>query len=192
VIFPLAPAEARGIEDARFVRFHDEADRSTYYATYTAFDGQVPLPQLFETEDFVRFKISTLNGPEVQNKGMALFPRRCAATMRCSRGRTTRDAGWLVLTHGVGPIRRYAMGAVLLDLNDPGRVIGRLRKPLLEPLPEERDGYVPNVVYSCGALVHAGRLILPYAMSDQCTSFATVPLEELLSELKSQPPDSLL
>ena len=102
------------------------------------------------------------------------------------------DAGWLVLTHGVGSIRRYAIGAVLLDLNDPGRVIGRLSKPLLEPNPEERDGYVPNVVYSCGALVHAGRLILPYAMSDQCTSFATVPLEELLSELKSQPPDSLL
>jgi predicted GH43/DUF377 family glycosyl hydrolase len=79
-----------------------------------------------------------------------------------------------------------------LDLNDPGRVIGRLPEPLLEPIPEERDGYVPNVVYSCGALVHAGRLILPYAMSDQCTSFATVPLEELLSELKSQLPDSLL
>jgi predicted GH43/DUF377 family glycosyl hydrolase len=76
VIFPLAPAEARGIEDARFVRFHDEARRSTYYATYTAFDGQVPLPQLLETEDFARFKISTLNGPEVQNKGMALFPRK--------------------------------------------------------------------------------------------------------------------
>jgi predicted GH43/DUF377 family glycosyl hydrolase len=76
VIFPLAPAEARGIEDARFVRFHDEAGRSTYYATYTAFDGQVPLPQLLETEDFAHFKISTLNGPEVQNKGMALFPRK--------------------------------------------------------------------------------------------------------------------
>ena len=232
VIFPLAPAEARGIEDARFVRFYDEAGRSTYYATYTAFDGQVPLPQLLETEDFVRFKISTLNGPEVQNKGMALFPRKvCGRYAMLSRQdneslylmysdmlhfwydkqlllRPTfpwefvqlgncgspieTDAGWLVLTHGVGPIRRYAIGAVLLDLNDPGRVIGRLREPLLEPLPEERDVYVPNVVYSCGALVHAGRLILPYAMSDQCTSFATVPLEELLSELKSQPPDSLL
>ncbi|HXO94769.1 MAG TPA: glycoside hydrolase family 130 protein [Candidatus Acidoferrum sp.] len=232
VIFPLAPAEARGIEDARFVRFHDEAGRSTYYATYTAFDGQVPLPQLLETEDFVRFKISTLNGPEVQNKGMALFPRKVAGHYamlsrqdneniylmysdmlhfwydkhlllrptfpwefvqlgNCGSPIET-DAGWLVLTHGVGSIRRYAIGAVLLDLNNPGRVIGRLPEPLLEPIPEERDGYVPNVVYSCGALVHAGRLILPYAMSDQCTSFATVPLEELLSELKSQPPDSLL
>ena len=101
-------------------------------------------------------------------------------------------AGWLRTHARVGSIRRYAIGAVLLDLNNPGRVIGRLPEPLLEPIPEERDGYVPNVVYSCGALVHAGRLILPYAMSDQCTSFATVPLEELLSELKSQPPDSLL
>ena len=232
VIFPLAPAEARGIEDARFVRFHDEAGRSTYYATYTAFDGQVPLPQLLETEDFARFKISTLNGPEVQNKGMALFPRKVRGHYamlsrqdseniylmysdmlhfwyekqlllrptypwefvqvgNCGSPIET-DAGWLVLTHGVGSIRRYAIGAVLLDLNDPGRVIGRLPEPLLEPIPEERDGYVPNVVYSCGALVHAGRLILPYAMSDQCTSFATVPLEQLLSELKSQPPDSLL
>ena len=232
VIFPLAPAEARGIEDARFVRFHDEAGRSTYYATYTAFDGQVPLPQLLETEDFARFKISTLNGPEVQNKGMALFPRKVRGHFamlsrqdneniylmysdmlhfwydkqlllrptfpwefvqlgNCGSPIET-DAGWLVLTHGVGSIRRYAIGAVLLDLNDPGRVIGRLPEPLLEPIPEERDGYVPNVVYSCGALVHAGRLVLPYAMSDQCTSFATVPLEELLSELKSQPPDSLL
>jgi predicted GH43/DUF377 family glycosyl hydrolase len=70
--------------------------------------------------------------------------------------------------------------------------LGRLPEPLLEPTPEERDGYVPNVVYSCGALVHAGRLILPYAMSDQCTSFATVPMDELLSELKAHPPDSLL
>ena len=232
VIFPLAPAEARGIEDARFVRFHDEAGRSTYYATYTAFDGQVPLPQLLETEDFARFKISTLNGPEVQNKGMALFPRKVRGHFamlsrqdneniylmysdmlhfwydkqlllrptfpwefvqlgNCGSPIET-DAGWLVLTHGVGSIRRYAIGAVLLDLNNPGRVIGRLPEPLLEPIPEERDGYVPNVVYSCGALVHAGRLILPYAMSDQCTSFATVPLEELLSELKSQPPDNLL
>ena len=231
VIFPVAPAEARGIEDARFVRFHDEAGRSTYYATYTAFDGQVPLPQLLETEDFARFKISTLNGPEVQNKGMALFPRKVRghyAMLSRQDGEniylmysdmlhfwydkqlllrptfpwefvqlgncgspTETDAGWLVLTHGVGSIRRYAIGAILLDLNDPGRVIGRLPEPLLEPIPEERDGYVPNVVYSCGALVHAGRLILPYAMSDQCTSFATVPLEELLRELKSHSPDRL-
>jgi predicted GH43/DUF377 family glycosyl hydrolase len=93
------------------------------------------------------------------------------------------DAGWLVLTHGVGPMRRYAIGAVLLAREDPTRVIGRLREPLLLPTESEREGYVPNVVYSCGALVHADRLILPYAMSDQCASFATVSLAELLGEL---------
>ena len=94
------------------------------------------------------------------------------------------DAGWLALMHGVGSIRRYTIGAVLLDLNNPGRVIGRLPEPLLEPIPEERDGYVPNVVYSCGALVHAGRLILPYAMSDQCTSFATMPLGRVVKRVE--------
>ena len=80
-------------------------------------------------------------------------------------------------------MRRYAIGAVLLDRGDPTRVIGRLREPLLMPTESEREGYVPNVVYSCGALVHAGRLILPYAMSDQCASFATISLAELLGEL---------
>lgn len=97
------------------------------------------------------------------------------------------DEGWLVLTHGVGPMRRYAIGAILLDLEDPGRVIGRLAEPLLEPTPEEREGYVPNVVYSCGSLIHGDKLILPYAMSDQSTSFATVSVEEVLNKLKESP-----
>jgi predicted GH43/DUF377 family glycosyl hydrolase len=98
------------------------------------------------------------------------------------------DAGWLALTHGVGAMRRYVIGALLLDRENPDRFIGRLLEPLLEPTAEEREGYVPNVVYSCGALVHAGRLILPYAMSDHATAFATVPLDELLQELKCHPP----
>jgi predicted GH43/DUF377 family glycosyl hydrolase len=97
------------------------------------------------------------------------------------------ESGWLVLTHGVGPMRRYTIGAILLDLEDPGRVIGRLKEPLLEPSQEEREGYVPNVVYSCGSLIHADQLILPYAMSDQSTSFATVSVKELLRELKAAP-----
>ena len=104
----------------------------------------------------------------------------------CGSPIETED-GWLVLTHGVGPMRRYAIGAILLDLEDPSRVIGRLKEPLLEPSQEERDGYVPNVVYSCGSLVHADKLILPYAMSDQSTSFATVSVKELMHELKSTP-----
>src|SRR5258708_887700 len=101
------------------------------------------------------------------------------------------EEGWLLLTHGVGPMRRYFIGAVLLDLEDPSKVIGRLPEPLLAPTEREREGYVPNVVYSCGALVHAGLLVIPYAMSDQCTSFATVPMSDLLRELKRNPPASL-
>ena len=93
------------------------------------------------------------------------------------------EAGWLVITHGVGPMRRYVLGALLLDLTDPARVIGRLREPLFDPNEDERDGYVPNVVYSCGAMVHNGQLIMPYAMSDSATGFATICLPELLDHL---------
>ncbi len=91
------------------------------------------------------------------------------------------EAGWLVLTHGVGPMRKYAIGAILLDRDDPGRVLGRLAQPLLAPDENERAGYVPNVVYSCGAVVHGGRLIIPYAMSDYASTFATVPVADVLN-----------
>ncbi|CAN5899961.1 glycoside hydrolase family 130 protein [soil metagenome] len=93
------------------------------------------------------------------------------------------EAGWLVVTHGVGPMRQYALGAILLDLDDPRRVIGHLRDPLLEPDETERDGYVPNVVYSCGSVVHDGHLVIAYGASDTYTRFATVPLDALLTEL---------
>ena len=195
-----------------------------YYATHTAFDGRVTLPELLETADFLRFRINTLNGPEVRNKGLALFPRKINGMYamlsrqdgeniylmysdmlhfwytkqliakptypwefvqlgNCGSPIET-DAGWLVLTHGVGPMRKYSMGAFLLDLEDPTRVIGRLREPLLAPNENEREGYVPNVVYSCGGVVHNGRLIIPYAMSDYASTFATVSLDELLAALK--------
>ncbi len=224
VIFPNAPNEANGIEDARFVRFVEENGVATYIATYTAYDGRVTIPQLLETDDFLRFRICTLNGPEVQNKGMALFPRRIKGRYvmlsrqdaenlylmqsddlhfwhtkvpllkptysweflqigNCGSPIETK-AGWLVISHGVGPMRKYSIGAFLLDLEDPSRVIGRLTRPLLSPDEVEREGYVPNVVYSCGSLVHAGLLILPYAMSDSASSFATVPLDDLLGALE--------
>jgi len=93
--------------------------------------------------------------------------------------------GWLVLTHGVGPMRRYCIGAVLLDLEDPRKLIGRMKEPLLEPDENEREGYVPNVVYTCGAMIHGDRLILPYAMSDYATRIASVDLEALLKKLKN-------
>lgn len=93
------------------------------------------------------------------------------------------EAGWLVVTHGVGSMRRYVLGALLLDLDDPTTILGRLREPLLEPVGTERDGYVPNVVYSCGGLVRAGRLILPYGISDGAVGFATFDLGELLAAM---------
>jgi predicted GH43/DUF377 family glycosyl hydrolase len=90
------------------------------------------------------------------------------------------DEGWLMLTHGVGPVRRYAIGAVLLDKADPSRVIARTREPLIRPEPPERQGYVPNVVYTCGAMRHNDRIILPYAVSDTFSKFATINIAALL------------
>lgn len=88
--------------------------------------------------------------------------------------------GWILLTHGVGPVRKYCVGAVLLDLDNPSKVIGRLPEPLIVPDESEREGYVPNVVYTCGAIAHTGHLIIPYAMSDYATRFASVAIDELL------------
>src|ERR1700736_6072404 len=93
------------------------------------------------------------------------------------------DAGWLELTHGVGPMRTYRIGAILLELDDPTRILGQLRQPLLSPAADEQDGYVPNVVYSCGALVHAETLVLPYGIGDAAISVATLRLPELLDAL---------
>jgi predicted GH43/DUF377 family glycosyl hydrolase len=93
------------------------------------------------------------------------------------------EAGWLLLTHGVGPMRKYCIGAVLLDLKDPSRVIGQLDHPLMSPTEEERAGYVPNVVYSCGAMIHNGLLVIPYGISDAAIGFAVVNVDELLGRL---------
>jgi beta-1,2-mannobiose phosphorylase / 1,2-beta-oligomannan phosphorylase len=92
--------------------------------------------------------------------------------------------GWLVITHGVGPMREYTLGASLFDLQNPEKEIGRLKSPLLMPNAEEREGYVPNVIYSCGSMIHNEELIIPYAMSDYASTYATVDLRELLNELK--------
>lgn len=93
------------------------------------------------------------------------------------------DKGWILLTHGVGPVRQYCIGAMLLDLENPAKVLGRLKQPLIVPTPEEREGYVPNVVYSCGSMIHRDRLIIPYAMADLATGFASLPVSELVEEL---------
>ena len=225
VIFPLADTERNGIEDARFVKFTDDDGSTTYYATYTAYNGYTILPKLIETRDFYHFEVMPLNGKSAQTKGMALFPRKInnqyAMVSRldgvnnyimysddihywhqakmvqkpaypwqyiqignCGSPLETED-GWLLLIHGVGPVRTYSIGATLLDLEDPSKVIGTTREPLMKPNDEEREGYVPNVIYSCGALIHNGSLIIPYAMADYASSFATISLKELLAELKS-------
>ncbi len=90
------------------------------------------------------------------------------------------DAGWLVLTHGVGPVREYSIGALLLDLDDPYRVLGRTTEPLLIPTADERDGYVPNVVYSCGAMRHGDVLVLPYGCSDSSIRVAIIDVPTLV------------
>lgn len=229
ILFPATPTQVNGIEDARFVRFRNDDGSFVYYATFTAYDGKVIMPELVETEDFLKFKFSTLNGPAAKNKGMAIFPRmingqyamlsrqdnECISLMysdnvhfwnqrqvvlkpkfpwelvqlgNCGSPIET-DAGWLVLSHGVGALRKYCIGAFLLDLEDPGIVIGRLRQPLMSPDENEREGYVPNVVYTCGAYLHGTELIIPYAMADHATSFATVPVADILAAM--EPEDSV-
>ncbi|HVX51530.1 MAG TPA: glycoside hydrolase family 130 protein, partial [Chitinophagaceae bacterium] len=93
--------------------------------------------------------------------------------------------GWLVITHGVGPVREYSLGVSLLDLDNPAKEIGRLPFPLLSPSETEREGYVPNVVYSCGSMIHNDTLVIPYAISDYASTYATVSLSELLAALKA-------
>jgi predicted GH43/DUF377 family glycosyl hydrolase len=223
IIFPATPSQRNGIEDARFVCFRNDEGKCIYYATFTAFDGKVVMPELVETSDFLLFRFRTLNGPAAENKGMALFPRRIGGRYamlsrqdneniflmfsdnvhfwnersmllkpafpwelvqigNCGSPIET-EAGWLVLSHGVGPMRKYCLGAFLLDRDDPVKVIGRLREPLLMPDRNEREGYVPNVVYSCGALLHNGELIIPYGLADYATGFVTVPLTEVLAAM---------
>ena len=224
ILFPATPSQRNGVEDARFVYFQNDDGTHIYYATFTAYDGRVIVPELVETSDFLHFRFITLNGQAAENKGMALFPRKVNGLYamlsrqdneniylmfsdnvhfwnetqvilkpafswelvqlgNCGSPIET-DAGWLVLSHGVGPMRQYCIGAFLLDRDDPSKVIGRLREPLLKPNQEEREGYVPNVVYTCGALIHNGELVIPYGLADHATGFATVPLEEVLAAME--------
>jgi predicted GH43/DUF377 family glycosyl hydrolase len=95
------------------------------------------------------------------------------------------DEGWLLLIHGVGPVRKYAIGAVLLDLSDPSKVLGRSTEPLVRPEPSEREGYVPNVVYTCGAMRQGSRIVVPYAVSDTFSTVGTIEIDALLRTLQS-------
>jgi predicted GH43/DUF377 family glycosyl hydrolase len=223
VLWPAAPAESNGMEDARFVHVMEEDGRSVYHATYTAYDGRHIGGRMLSTRDLRHFEVTALRGPAARNKGMALFPRPVGGqhlALCRSDGETLglstlddkhrwqtpvpllvphrgweliqvgncgspleTDAGWVVLTHGVGPMRRYAIGAMLLDLDHPEKVIADLTGGLLEPDEIEREGYVPNVVYSCGGLIHEGRLWLPYGASDVRVGFASISIDELLARM---------
>jgi predicted GH43/DUF377 family glycosyl hydrolase len=112
-----------------------------------------------------------------------VFPWEFIQIGNCGSPIETKE-GWLIITHGVGPMRRYCLGASLHDINDPSIEIGRLREPLVIPNTDEREGYVPNVLYSCGAIIHNEELIIPYGLSDYCSSFATVKIDLLLEKLK--------
>lgn len=225
VIFPYALEETNGIEDARFVEFFDDFGKKTYYATYTAYDGKHIYSMLLHTNDFLRFHIKRIAGAAIQNKGLALFPRKINSQyVMLSRQDNENNyimfsddlynwpqkqlimepqypweffqigncgcpietpEGWLVLSHGVGAMRKYVISAFLLDLEHPERLIARLSEPLLTFNPAEREGYVPNVVYTCGGKIHGEWLVVPYAMSDYASSFAFVKLSDLFNELKS-------
>lgn len=223
VLWPTAPDERRGMEDARFVRLLDADEPVRYRASYTAYDGSGIRTRILETDDFRSFSSMALTGPGVRNKGLAFFPRHIDGR-HCALSRFDResnslafsqdgyhwndvhplaqptqpwelvhigncgspievDEGWLVLTHGAGPVRRYAIGAMLLDRDDPRKVLGQLAEPLLEPTDEERNGYVPNVVYSCGSIVHRGVLVIPYGYSDWRIRFATVDVADLMTRI---------
>ncbi len=223
VLFPYSSAESMGMEDLRLVKFIDD-DKIKYYGTYTAYNGKSFMVQLLETDDFEKFKIRTLHGKAVVDKGMALFPRKINGEYimigrqdgenlffmksdnlykwenaekfiqptfpweyiqigNCGSPIETSE-GWILLLHGVGPMRTYVLSACLLDLNNQKKVLGYLKEPLLFADEEDREGYVPNVVYTCGAIRHKENLIIPYAQSDSSTSFCITSINELLNSMK--------
>lgn len=224
VIFPISEFEIKGVEDARFVQFkHDNI--STYYATYTAYDGISIQPKLLETKNFYDFEVMPLYGSGARNKNLALFPKKVNGHYsmisridgvnnyimfsdrinvwdnpqklqepkypweftqigNCGSPIET-EKGWLLITHGVGPMRRYCLGASLFKLDDPREEIGRLKEPLLMAKDDEREGYVPNVLYTCGSIIHNNDLVIPYGLADYATGFATVHLQSLLDKIIS-------
>jgi predicted GH43/DUF377 family glycosyl hydrolase len=223
VLFPMTPAQARGIEDLRLCPFEQDG-RIVHLGTYTAFSGLEARSELLRVSDDLRhFEMHPLKGAAAKAKGMALFPRKIGGKY-AMLGRQDNenvwyltsddlftweggekiippkyswefvqmgncgspheiDEGWLVITHGVGSVRNYCLGASLLDKDDPTRLIKRMELPLVHPSPKERDGYVPNVVYSCGALVHDRMMLLPYGVADTFTTFATVKVDDILAAM---------
>lgn len=225
VLWPHAPDERYGMEDARFVEITDGSG-PRYCATYTAFNGADIHQYLLTTEDFRSFAVGPMAGSAARGKGLALFPRRVGGRylalsradretnalavsddLRCWDDATPlqlpsrpwevlqlgncgspieTERGWLVLTHGVGAMRTYSIGAILLDLDEPHRVIGATAQPLLTPHGDRQDGYVPNVVYTCGALAHGDLLVVPYAVGDQRIALASASIAGILDSMESR------
>ncbi len=219
VIFPYSDAECAGMEDLRLVHFHD-GDENFYAGTYTAYNGKTFTTHLLYTHDFCHFRIDPLTGSAVQDKGMALFPKKINGKYAMISRQGGRDIsimfsddlfkwnestviagpsapwniiqtgncgspvytekGWILMTHGVGAFRKYTIGALLLDKQNPEKVIGMTDSPLLSPDKEEREGYVPNVLYSCGGFGVKEQIIFPYAMSDTATGICTININKLL------------
>ncbi|MEO5906845.1 MAG: glycoside hydrolase family 130 protein [Saprospiraceae bacterium] len=222
IIFPQAKSESMGMEDLRMVKFTDKG-QTCYFGTYTAYNGKEIQSKILQTNDFQHFEIRNLKGSEVDNKGMAYFPRKIndqyvilsrqggesLCIMRSEDHLTWKHKeplqeprrgfelvqvgncgspietpeGWLMITHHVGPLRRYSLGVTLLDLDEPEKVIAVLDEPLMEPLESEREGYVPNVLYTCGWMEHGENILIPYAMSDVACGFASLKTSDILSRL---------
>src|SRR6266700_211577 len=199
VIFPVTDSQSNGIEDARFVQFSD-GGRKTYYATYTAYSGAAIRSELIETSDFLSFRMSPLRGTAAQNKGMALFPRKIDGKFAMI-ARQDNENLYLIYSDD---LYRWDGGQAILkpefpwefvqigncgspiELDEGWRVLTRSREPLLRHEPSEREGYVPNVVYTCGAMRHNDQIILPYAVSDTFSNFATIKIAALMQALQSE------
>ncbi len=170
--FRIMPIHGNGAQNKNFALFPEKINGK--YAILARIDG---------VNNYLMYsnRITLWNNPILIQEPK--FPWEFTQIGNCGPPIRT-DEGWLVITHGVGPMRRYCIGASLFDLEDPTREIGRLEEPLLIPLEEEREGYVPNVVYSCGALIHNSSLVLPYAVSDYSSSCVEVDMAELLYALR--------
>lgn len=171
--FRIMPMHGKGAQNKNFALFPKKINGK--YAVLARVDG---------VNNYLMFS----DRPTLWNDPIKIqepkFPWEFTQIGNCGSPLWTNE-GWLVITHGVGPMRRYCIGASLFDLDDPTKEIGRLSQPLLSPLEEEREGYVPNVVYSCGSMIHNDSLILPYAVSDYASSYATVDMGELMWALKN-------
>ncbi len=171
--FKMRPLHGAGAQNKNLALFPRRINGN--YAMMSRIDGH---------NNYIMYsrKINVWESPELLQQ--PLHPWEFTQIGNCGSPLET-EHGWLVITHGVGPMRRYCLGASLLKLDDPSVEIGRLREPLLVPNYDEREGYVPNVVYSCGSLINNGQLILPYGLSDYSSSFANVDLKALLDKIIS-------